>query len=81
MTDAFGVKRPQYAFAFADYQRNASSHEREYPLYVKCAMIVLLKKGTKHDDILKEAIQLIDEEPTIYNTDNALEMIANKIVF
>ena len=79
MRDAFNCKRFEYPFVNADYFDGAErNHPAEYPIYVKCALIILLKKGNQHEDELKQAIRLIEENPSVENTDSILIDLSEK---
>ncbi|MBR3725142.1 MAG: hypothetical protein IKN11_07155 [Bacteroidales bacterium] len=83
MRDAFNCERFDYAFVNADYYDGAErNHPVEYPIYVKCALIILLKNGNRHGDELNEAIRSIEDNPTVKNTDNVLiDLSEKKILF
>lgn len=79
MCEAFNCKRKEYAFADADYYDYAEErHSIEYPIYVMCALIVLLKYKNLHKEELKAAIDKIEEMPTPENTDIVLEDLHDK---
>ena len=62
----------------------AINHPYEYPIYVKCALIILFKDENQykdHKDELKAAIQKLEKEPTIVNTDNVLiDLVTKEII-
>ena len=79
MRDAFNCERREYSFVNADYCDGAErNHPTEYPIYVKCALIILLKKGNRHEDELKKAIKSIEENPSVENTDSVLIDLSEK---
>lgn len=79
MRDAFNCERFEYPFVNADYSDGAKrNHPVEYPIYVECALIILLKKGNQHEDELNEAIKSIEENPTVENTDSILIDLSEK---
>ena len=78
MRDAFKCKRAEYAFVNADYYRRADKHTYEYPLYVKCALLILLKNGNPHEEELKTAIDQLEECPTIEKADTVLRELNEK---
>lgn len=72
MKDSFKCNRAEFDFVNADFQRNASKHEIEYPLYVKCALIIYMKKNEQYGKDLMKAIKNLEKSPTIENTDKIL---------
>ena len=72
MKDEFKCNRADYSFVNADFHRNALKHETEYPLYVKCALIIRLNNGAHHKDELTKAIGILEDSPTIQNADEVL---------
>ena len=78
MRDAFNCERFEYPFVNADYCDYREEHSSEYPIYVECALIVLLKYKGRNEGELKSAIKKIEEAPTIENTDDVLEDLYNK---
>ena len=74
----------EYSFVHADFFRYAIKYPYEYPIYVKCALIILFKDENQykdHKDELKAAIQKLEKEPTIVNTDNVLiDLVTKEII-
>lgn len=82
MKEAFKCKRAEFSFVNADYQRGASKHEKEYALYVKCALIVILKNSENHQEDYLAAIELLDNEPTAATADSVIRTLSSKgIIF
>ena len=80
MQKAFNCERFEYPFVNADYFDGAErNHPVEYPIYVKCALIILLKNGNRHEDELNNAIKSIEENPSLENTDSILINLSEKI--
>ena len=79
MRDAFNCERREYSFVNADFFDGAKrNHPAEYPIYVKCALIILLKNGNRHEDELNKAIRLMEENPSVENTDSILIELGEK---
>ena len=78
MKDIFSCKRAEYSFVNADYQRGALNHGIEYSLYVKCALIILLKKEEPNKEEIANAIELLDAYPTVENTNKVLTTLSSK---
>ena len=82
MCEAFKCERFDYSFVNADFCDGAeSNHSIEYPIYVKCALIILLKNGNRHEDELVNAIKLIEDNPTVDITHGILFDLSKKNIF
>ncbi len=80
MKDAFKCNRSEYLFANADFQRNALNHKVEYPLYVKCALIILMNNDIRNKQCLKDAVNSLEENPTVQNADSILKSLSSKTI-
>ena len=83
MCKAFNCKRWDYSFVDADFYDAAEKrHPIEYPVYVKCALIILLKNGNINEKELKTAIDQLEECPTVEKADTVLlELNEKSILF
>lgn len=71
----------EYSFVHADFFRYAINHPYEYPIYVKCALIILFKDEDHYldyKDELETAIKKLEKEPSINNTDDVLKVLVNR---
>jgi len=79
MRIAFKCKRADYSFIDADYRRKLPEDSEEYPIYVKCALINLLKDGNTHVEELVDAIKVLEKKPSVANADRIIEDLYYKV--
>lgn len=77
--DAFKCeRRKEFTFADADFYDNRFNHEIEYPLYVKCALIIKMRTDNQNEAVLKQCITRLDATPTVKVADIILQELAVK---